>query len=233
MNSQNTIACLCLALLMSTGCVAGRVNLAENSSPGARTELVTSIGNDEKGLPVPGPALARRPSKPGDHFTILLLIDGRPERSCDVAVVGRDPDFKKPIKAVYEWTGKGFQLGLGISGFLAQGLRGGSGDGALMAIVIVLAPIPAGTAGGFVVGVADGVGKTFEELGKAVTRDEKALTCTIYEYDDRKRLLFMHMYLPDFTRELVRTGFEYEGNNTVPAKAVVRNMADGQERDIR
>ncbi len=225
---------------MSAGCVARRVNLTENSTRGARTEFVASIGNDDKGLPVPGPTLARRPSKPGDHFTILRLTDGRPELSCDVAIIGRDPDFQKPIKAVYKWTGKGFRLGVSISAFLFDAVLQGGGEGGnpnpkgiVTAVVVMLLPIPAGTAGGLVVGVADGLEKTFEEVGKSMTKDEKALTCTTYEYDDRKRLLFMHMYLPDYTRELVRTRFEYEGNNTVPAKAVVRNRGDGQEREIR
>jgi len=226
------IISLWLGLIMAAGCVKSHVNLEDSGLSRSRTLIVGSIGNDEKGLPLFGTPLTERPSKEGEHFAILRLTGDRPTLSCDIVVVGRNPDFHKPIQAVYEWTGKGFRLGLGVTGLMAQLLQGATGPPQVV-LVIVFAPIVAGTAGGFVVGVADGIVITTEELGKIVTKDERLITCTSYEYDDLDRLTLMRMFTADRTQELVRTTFEYEGPSRVPTKAVVKSLVEGAEQEVR
>jgi hypothetical protein len=91
----------------------------------------------------------------------------------------------------------------------------------------------AGTVGGFIVGIVDGIRQTAVELSKVASQDEEVITCTRYEYDALGRLAYMRMLTPDRTRELVRTEFQYEGAATVPSKTVVRSLAEGKEREIR
>jgi hypothetical protein len=226
---------LCLVMISVAGCVTNRVNLGEGAVSGASTVIVASIGNDQHGLPILGEPLTERPSGQGEHFTIVRLAGDRPVMSCDIAVVGRHPDFNKPIQAIYEWTGKGFRLGLNITRIFIQGLQGGGSPGPSggAVLVIVFSPLVAGTAGGFVIGVADGIVKTAEELGKTLTKDERAITCTTYEYDSLDRLGVMRMYKPDRTRELVRTTFEYDGTSRVPKRAVVKSLVEGIEQEVR
>ena len=197
--------------------------------------MVRTIGYDDKGLPVPGPALAERPSSPGEHFTLLRLAADRPAVSYDIAVVRQKPDLTRPFQAVYEWTGKGFTLGLNVAGAAAYGavhVQPANNDQAAVELAIVAAPIALGTVGGFVVGLADGIRQTALELGKIATKDEEVVTCTTYEYDALSRLAFMRMFTPDRRRELVRTEFVYEGAATLPARTVVTSLVEGKERDI-
>jgi YD repeat-containing protein len=236
MRRGTTFIGLCLITIMSAGCVANRVHLEEGGVSGASTIIVASIGNDRHGLPILGAPLTERPSRQGEHFTIVRLAGDRPVSSCDIAVVGRHPDFHKPIQAIYEWTGKGFRLGLRITEIFMQGFQGGvspgpEGGGAVL--VIVFSPLVAGTAGGFAIGVADGIVKTAEELGKTLTKDERAITCTTYEYDSLDRLRAIRMYKPDRSRELVRTTFEYDGTSRVPIKTVVKSLVEGTEQEVR
>jgi len=100
-------------------------------------------------------------------------------------------------------------------------------------LAILAMPIAAGTAGGFIVGVADGVRQTALELSKVIVPGEKVVTCTTYEYDASNRLALMRMLSPDRMQELVRTEFAYEGAGTVPVRTTVRSPAEGRERDIR
>jgi YD repeat-containing protein len=225
---------LCLVLVMLAGCVTNRVKLEESGVAGASTVIVASIRNDQQGLPILGVPLTERPSRQGEHFAIVRLAGNRPLLSCDIAVVGRNPNFYKPTQAIYEWTGKGFRLGLRVTEVFAQSLKGGaSGVPAGAVLIIVFSPIAVGTAGGFVVGVADGIVKTAEELGKTVTKDERMITCTTYEYDSLDRLTVMRMYKADRTRELVRTTFEYDGSRRVPTRAVVKSLVEGIEQEVR
>lgn len=222
--------CLCLILILSAGCVKNHVNLEESGTPDSRTVIVGSIGTGEKGLPVPGEALGKRPSRRGEHFTILRLVRDRPVMSCDVVVVGRKPNFHKPLNAVYEWTGKGFMLGMHVAGGLGQVVGGASPE---VGLAVIITPIVAGAACGFAVGVADGIVKTAEQLGKTVTKEERMITCTSYEYDSLDRITRMRMYTADRTQELVRTTFEYEGQGRIPGRTVVKSLIEGTEQEVR
>ncbi len=178
--------------------------------PGARTVIVGSISAGEKGLPVTGETLKERPTRRGEHFTILRLAGDRPAMSCDIVVVGRKPNFHKPINAVYEWTGKGFMLGVRVAAGLGPAAVGPPQvglEGLAVGLAVIITPIVAGAACGFAVGVADGIEKTVEQLGKTVTKEERMITCTTYAYDSVDRITLMRMYTADRTQELVRTTF--------------------------
>jgi hypothetical protein len=138
---------------------------------------------------------------------------------------------------VYEWTGKGFTLGVNVTQAIVSSARSvqmqGSRNEAMFLLVIIVMPIAAGTAGGFIVGIADGARHTALEMSKVMFRGEQVVTCTTFEYDELHRLVLMRMLSPDRMQELVRTRFTYEGAGTVPVRTTVRTLAEGKEHDIQ
>ncbi len=201
-----------------------------------REIIVSEMRYDDKGLPVPGSPLAGRPSRPGDHFTVIRLVENRLASSYDIAVAGQRPDFKRPFEAVYEWTGRGFRFGLEGSQVLMQGVghtQISSEEEAAVTLAIVFAPLTVGTVGGFVVGIVDGVWHTAVELSRiGKNKNEQLITRTSYEYDPKGRLVLMRMLSPDGKQELVRTEFVYEASGTEPARTVVRSLPERRDREI-
>jgi hypothetical protein len=226
---------LCILVLAVTGCAARHPATSDLPS-GTRQMIVREIVYNEKGLPGPGAELSGRPSSPGEQFTVLTLSDGRPVESCDIAVAGNQADFTKPFQAVYEWTGKGFEVGAQASSVMAHGLWHGSysGEEALAALAIVITPVAIGGVSGFVIGVGDGVLQTAVELRKFVlSENEKVLTCTLYDHDTQGRLMRMRMFSPDRKQELVRTTFNYHGPGKEPASTTVESFVEGRQRQIK
>ncbi len=236
-DSLKIVLGIVFAVAALSGCAANRVEL-DDILPWTDEIIVREIGYGEKGVPIIGAALAKRPSRPGDRFTVVRLAGGRPVISYDIAVMRQKQDFAKPFRTVYEWTGTGFRAGAQITGVLADGFNSNDtcveGEGVtVVELAIVAAPVTVGTVGGFVVGLADGIKQTALEMSKVVVAGEEAVTCTVYEYDHLGRLMFMRMYTPDHKRELVRTEYWYEGNETAPVRATVLSMAEGKKREIQ
>ena len=226
-----------LVAVLASGCAANRVVL-DNTGTWTDEIVVRTIEYDKKGLPLIGAPLAKRPSGPGDRFTVVRLAKGRPVVSYDIAVKRQEPDYAKPFRTVYEWTGKGFKDGAHSTGALSGAFTEDpspvqwEGTPILEAVIVVI-PVTLGTVGGFVVGLADGIRQTALEASKVVVNGEEAITCTTYEYDGLSRLFFMHMYTPDRKQELVRTEYSYADTGPVPAKTTVKSMAENKEREIK
>jgi YD repeat-containing protein len=240
MNMLKTFLALGFVALVVSGCAVKRVEL-DNTGSWTDEIVVRGIAYDNKGLPVIGAELARRPSEPGDCFTVVRLLDHKPVVSYDIAVKRQKPDFVKPFRTVYEWTGKGFKDGAVMSGALgALGLviaeadiAPNTGDQMLVELAIIATPVTIGTVGGFVIGLADGIKQSALELAKVVESGEQAITCTTYDYDAFNRLSTIRMYTADRTRELVRTYFSYEDTGPVPVKATVKSLVEGKEREVK
>ena len=230
MDILKTFVSLGLVSVVAAGCATKHVALDEYPTSWTSEIIVREIGYGDKGLPVIGTALPERPSRPGDHFSVVRLADGMPLISYDIAVTRQKPDFVKPLQAVYEWTGKGFKLGAEVMGPVADcvtRVEPQNRDEVVLELAIIVTPLAVGTAGGFVVGLAEGIRQTGLELSKVVVNGEAAITCTTYEYDSLGRLMFMRMHTPDRKRELVRTEFWYEGAGTAPVKTKVKSLAEG------
>ncbi len=237
MDMLKTFAVLGLVAFLATGCAANRVDLVDTAF-WTEELIVREIEYNDKGLPVIGATLSRRPSGPGDRFSVVRLAKGRPVISYDIAVVRQKPDFAKPFRTVYEWTGKGFRDGAYSTGGLAGVFSEDPShvqvrEATVLEMAIVVIPVTLGTVGGFVVGLADGIKQTALEASKVVVNGEQAITCTTYEYDSYGRLFTMRMYTPDRKRELVRTYFSYEDTGPTPSKTTVKSLAEGKEREIK
>ena len=226
---------LCLTLLLIAGCATKHVGPEEYATSGTYDFIVRAISYDDNGLPVPGTPLAKRPSRPGDHFTLVRLLRDQPVISYDIVVVRQRPDFARPLQVVYEWTGKGFTLGANVTKAIvnsATPVQMQGKDAAFFVLAIMVTPTAAGAAGGFIVGIADGARQTALELSKVIVPGEELVTCTTFEYDGLNRLVLMRMFSPDRMQELVQTKFAYEGAGTVPVRTTVKTLAGESERNI-
>jgi hypothetical protein len=225
-------------MMVFAGCAAKHVGIDDQHAvTGHREVLVQQVEYCPKGLPSFLNQLGSRPSETGDHFTVAQLVNDRPASSFDITVVGPDTDFKKPFKVVYEWTGKGFRGGaLGSAATLevASGVTPQHNDEALLLVAVVLAPVVVGTVGGFIIGVADGIKTTAEEVGKVMLGNyEQVVTYTTYAYDVRDRLLLMRMFKADENQqELVRTEYLYEADSAKPVKTVITTFPGGAVKTL-
>lgn len=225
--------------LVSAGCATKQAGIVSQHAVMQSQEiLVKRIEYDAEGLPVFSHRLGERPSRTGDQFTVVQLIKGKPATSFDIVVAGGESDFIKPFKVVYEWTGRGFRGGaqgtLVFADAAAHAGTGGGRDEAVATLAFIFAPLVVGTAGGFIIGVADGIKTTAEEVVKVfVGKQEQVLTYTSYAYDGRGRLLLTRMHRADDSRqELARTEYEYLGDSPEPVKATITTYPDGSVRTI-
>ncbi len=227
----------CLVVL-AAGCGPKQVRL-ENHHAQSQEILIPYIEYDPNGLPLLGPRLKERPTREGDRFTIVELLDGRTEISYDVVVAGSESDFSKPFRVIYEWTGKGFQAGAQGTGVTAN-VAGhtqihGDRDAAVVMLAIVVAPLVIATAGGFLVGVADSVRTTIQEMIKVVRgKHEKVVTYTTYAYDAANRLILTRMFKADETaEEVIRTEFSYQRDSRTPFESIITTYPDGAKRVVK
>jgi hypothetical protein len=194
--------------------------------PKQSTFLVKQIVYDDHGRPLFPEVLRDRPGNAGDVFTIVHSVDNRPVRSYDIVIVKeQQADMSRPFAIVYEWTGKGFEAGLSISGnFFQGGVYAGhipaSEREALAVVAIQAAPIVIGGVTGFVVGIVSSIPETATELRRVIVNArETMIGYTIYEYDEKGRIRFMKMQSPaQQDAELVKTEFFYEGENRDPLR---------------
>lgn len=197
--------------------------------------LVKKTDYDEHGRPLFHEALERRPVRAGEQFTFVQSLNNRPIRSYDIAVVEQKPDMRRPLKVIYEWTGKGFATGLNVTGHLSQVRFEGSGKDAGLYLAFVTAPIVIGGVTGFVVGIVSCLPDTATELKHLVVNArETVIGYTVYEYDEKERIRFMKLYPPDeHARELVRTEFFYSGEGEAPVRTEVTSVVEKTVREIR
>jgi len=228
---------LCCALLVLSGCMTERVQPAVEypSVPKQSTFLVKKVEFDEHGRPLFPATLRDRPGKTGEAFTLVHAVNNRPVRSYDIAIIEqRQADMGKPFAIVYEWTGRGFQVGLDFSGRFTGSFYG-SGREAVAYLAIMTAPIVIGGVTGFVVGIVSSIPETAIELRRVIVNArETVIGYTLYEYDEKGRIRFMKMYPPEeYAEELVKTEYHYTGDSDVPCKTEVTSPVEKKTRMIR
>jgi len=229
---------ICLSLLLSA-CATRHAKIDDpRAATGCSEVLVRQIAYTPKGVPVFQEHLAERPSSAGERFTLVQITNSKPVKSYDIVVAGSDSDFSKPFKAVYEWTGMGFvggaQLTVVTTDIASHHGRAGNREESAFTLAFAVAPIVIGTAGGFVIGVADGIRTTAVEMGKAANgNQEQVVAYTTYEYDALDRLAYTRMYKADDPKqEVVRTEYAYQVDYTAPVKTTITTFPDGAVRII-
>ncbi len=226
--------------LITCGCMTERVQpITEYPSvPKQTTFLVKKILYDDHGRPLFSDRISSRPGRRGDRFTIVHAVNNRPVRSYDIAIVEqRKADLSKPFVVIYEWTGRGFESGLELTGnFRFYGnYSASSRDEALAGLAFLTAPIVIGSVTGFIVGVASSIPVTATELKHAVENSrETVIGYTTYEYDEKGRIKYLKTYPPaEHAEEIVRTEYFYSKGSNDPYETEVTSPAEGKTRTIR
>lgn len=228
-----------LLLLMACGCMTERVQPIREypSVPKQTTFLVKKIIYDDRGRPLFSDRISSCPGRRGDRFTIVHAVNNRPVRSYDIAIIEQQKaDMGKPFAVIYQWTGKGFEAGLSVSGHMFQnGVTINSRDEALAYLAIATAPVVIGGVTGFVVGVVSSIPVTATELKHVVENSrETVIGYTTYEYDEKGRIKYLKMYPPaEHAGEIVRTEYFYSKESNDPYETEVTSPAEGKTRTIR
>lgn len=225
-------------VLLLSGCMTDRFRPGTEFAPHLEqsTFLVKKISHDEHGRPLFSDRLTKRPVQSGEEFSLVYLNAGKPVRSYDIVIVKEQrANMGRPLAIVYEWTGKGFEAGLSITGNFLRGGVSASGDAALAILAMEAAPIVIGGVTGFVVGVVSSIPETATEMRRVVVNTREALIgSTVYEYDEKGRISIMKMYPPaENAEELVKTEFVYEGENRDPSKTEVTSLIEKKTRLIQ
>jgi hypothetical protein len=230
---------LCACALVTNGCMTERVRPTTEYPSVAKQSafLVKKIEYDTYGRPLFQERLGSRPGGAGERFTIVHAVNDRPSRSYDIAIVEQQKaDMSKPLSVVYEWTGKGFEVGLAIShGIVPSSYSASSSNDALVYLAAITAPVVVGGVTGFVVGVVSSIPETVVELRNLlVNARETVINYTVYEYDEKGRIRFMKLYPPaEHAQELVKTEFHYAGDRDSPSRTDVTSPIEKSVRVIR
>ena len=227
---------LAIGFLLS-GCMTERLPLpAEHPGiPDQSVFLVKKIGYDGYGRPLFTERLDGRPRSAGDTFTVVHAINGFPSRSYDIAIMDQPSIGPGPLAVIYEWTGRGYEGGVEITGGLLRGgVSVGSGKEAVAYLAVVAAPVVIATATGFVVGVLACIPEVAKELKDVIVSTGEAMTgYRDYTYDDQGRIRFMRLYPPEEHGDLlVLTEFFYEGPGREPARTMVTSSAEKKVRQL-
>lgn len=234
---RTTAFLLCIALAFSACATKHALHEGPCAQTACSEVLIRQTDYTPRGLPAFTRPLGERPARPGDSFTIVQLLNGRPARSYDIVVVELEGDFARPFKVMYEWTGRGFAGGARVASYTLESalhINVNRKEEAMAALGIVLAPVVIGTAGGFVIGIADGVRATAAEIGKVVAgKQERIVAYTTYDYDDSDRLVQMRMFNAAVAgQELVRTEYTYAGDGPEPRNATITSFPSGDVRIV-
>lgn len=234
---KTTLQSFMIAAILASGCAMRQADLKAPALPGKQQQkvvLVKGVGYDRYGLPKFGAVLKDRPAGPGEQFTLVYEVNNRPAKSFEIAVVGeRKPDIMKPVKVLFEWTGKGFIVGASM--VYGTGPVQFSYDARTNMVYTTasVAPIVIMATGGFIVGFVAGMFSAGEELSYAIiSPKEMVVSSTVYEYDRQGRLKRLRMFLPDEKTEVVRTEYFYADNEPVPVKAESRSYPEDKVRTI-
>ena len=224
---------LILLPIIVLSCAPSRVNM---SDPVFFNEMTTSIvmvkriEYDNHGRPLFRSVIQKRPDKTGEQFTLVYFRGDKPVKSFDIAVVGRRPDIVRPLGVIYDWTGKGFKVGFELA---IESMRGVDANDKY-AWVIPAASLVVGTAAGFVIGVGASVPVAIQEVNALITDNEVLISFSEYAYDERGRMKSMRIFQPDEKpRELVKTEFNYHGNEPAPFETVVFSYPEDKTRTVQ
>jgi len=229
--ARSPLARAVLAALLAAGCARRGPDLSK-PVPGVSGDVVLAgLDHDVDGRPLLTEPLERRPKEAGEQFTVVHLLNGRPDVSYDVVVV-RAADFEKPLKVIYHWTGRGFRIGLQKSiVLLATTLGAADSRLTVAALEVVVAPMATGAATGAAIGAVISAPDMGRALAAALRgRKERLVSFTTYDYDELARLVKTRMYSGDGRQELIRTEYLYAAGSYYPFKTLITDARDGRPR---
>lgn len=231
-------------VLVLAACAPHKADLAAYYPPDGQTPAVSLFKNmefDVHGKPVFSTALQKRPSRDGEQFVAVQYVGNRPVRSFDIVVSPESADMARPLKVIYEWTGRGFKAGVASGKHFADSLLSEQQKGIAgppvqtgMDKAMAVGPVILLSVGGFIVGLTASIPATVQELAHVVvSARERVLSYSAYEYDGKQRLSGMKTYLPaDISHEIIKTDFFYQDDEATPAETHITSYPENTVRKI-
>jgi hypothetical protein len=231
-------------VLVLAACAPHKADLTAYYPPDGQTPAVSLFKNmeyDVHGKPVFSTVLQKRPSREGEQFVAVQYVGNKPVRSFDIVVAPESADMARPLKVIYEWTGKGFKAGVASGKSFADSLMNeqrkgaaGSSEQTGTEKAMAVGPVILLSVGGFVVGLAASIPATVQELAHVVvSAREKVISYSVYEYDGKQRLSGMKTYLPtDISHEIIKTEFFYQDDEATPSETQITSYPENTVRTI-
>ena len=234
-----------LGLLCLSGC-----SLQKADIPIPRKESVIKIYGamryDSYGMPVFTDELRERPVDAQVQYIAVSYYGSRPEKFYHILITGSDsrPDMREPLKVIYQWSGRGFDVGYRYSKEIIEKSTKIVSDAPVKMPCCFAVLIPGyvvggaifitTSIGGFIVGVSKSIPATLEEFKKlGINRYEVILGSSVVTYDGSGRTAKIASYAPPPDETLLtETLFDYRGNGTVPHKAVNYSVPEKKSRVI-
>lgn len=213
---------LLLSLVVLLSACASQINHLHNAS-GQPPLILNKIPLNTQLLPDFDQQFQARPTAPGKIYHLAIREKNRITRSFEIAVLkGPRSTAHKPLKVVYEWTGKGFVAGLDAA----------TGSNMVTDLLMIAVLPAAGAVAGFVVGLFASIPESYKQLERALTTSrERLLSQSDYRYDQLSRLTLIDQHLPGtHGRKLIRTEFHYQGTERSPYQVTIYSHPEDKQR---
>lgn len=231
-------------ILVLAACAPHKADLTAYYPPDGQTLAVSLFKNieyDVHGKPAFSTILQKRPSREGEQFVVVQYVGNKPVRSFDIVVSPESADMTRPLKVIYEWTGRGFEAGVASGKSFTDSLMSEQQKDAAGSPVqtgtekaMAVGPVILLSVGGFIVGLTASIPATVQELAHVVvSAHEKVISYSVYEYDGTQRLSGMKTYLPtDISHEIIKTDFFYQDDEATPSKTEITSYPENTVRTI-
>jgi len=246
---KKSFKCCCILLisyLLTATCSYKQVSIHKPKDE-STILYFKDIQYDDYGMPVFIHQLDKSPAKPGGQYIAVAYCNGKPDKYYHIGIFESEskPDFIKPFKVIYTWTGKGFQIGYEQSKEIIEysveaassvpvDVNGCSSLVAVPGSAVGAAIYFSSALGGFVVGLAKSIPASYNELKKlGINKYETILCSVIMEYDKQDRLSKIKTYSqPPAETLITETTFYYRDTIKNPYKTKNYSVPEKKERII-
>ncbi len=242
-NKKVIVTILSIAIL-PVYCSGGK-NTMEVKGHDTVTRYYREVKHTAYGIPELSGMFDKKPHEPGIQFIAALYNGQILEKYYHIlAALEENPDIRKPFRVIYEWTGRGFDLGYRYSkDIIEKTAQMGSGKPRIepFCSLILLPGYVLGSAifittsvGGFIVGVTQFIPATFGELKKlGISDSDLILGAAALAYDRENRIVkITSLSPPPEETPLAETEFFYTGMERKPHKSINYSIPEKKSRII-
>jgi hypothetical protein len=227
-----------LILLMS--CASDNASISQNSAV-ENIKYFSSFEFNKYGIPELKNEISSSNIPENSYYFQARYLNNRPDNVYIVKDEKIKTDPLKPFKVIYQWTGKGFDVGYENSKGIIE-----FSSAIAYSITINNVPITAvpgyivGTTvfvvsgiTGFIIGLGKSVPETYNEIKNSGKTNGLVLGKYLFEYDPQNRIIKYTQYSPlPENIKLSETTFSYYGNLNTPFKTINYSFVEKKKRII-
>ncbi len=214
------------------------------------TRYYSEFGFDQYGIPVLSLEIEQSAVADASYFYLVTFTDKKPEDIYVIQKTAQNGDYLKPLKIIYEWTGKGFKYGyehskgiIETSAGIGKNLAEPVHDANLRVPLIMVTAVPGYLVGttifvasgvtGFIIGVKESGPEAYKEIKKTGKAEGLVLGKYHFKYDELNRLAkYIHYSSAPEEMILSETTLYYFKDNLLPYKSINYSHVDRKESVI-